>query len=241
MIRTSRWNQWGQSWSNMKLVDDKPMTLGSDGCYITSLTMGLPNRGILNPDGSFMNPGQVLNRLKAVGGLNNDGLLTYDGVERAFPQLSFYDRIYTTNDPSSGGSEMQASVAIMKVKRLLELGQPTILCVDNLKNDGIPDHAVLAHDFVSLGQDKYDFLINDPDGGKQMYFTSKYGDPMTKLYGYVAIIGQAGDLPSWSTEGSESAAIAKISAVKEIIERMPYSEENRLLKMYSKEAIDALL
>ncbi len=215
MIRAAIYNQWGQPYSSKKLLPAS-VTIGSHGCFMTSLTMALPNFGIVRPtDGTFFDPGEVRDKLVAAYGFNAEGFLTYDGVERAFPMLHFYDRLYTDNDPRNNGAEIRAAAALKKVRRLLDLGQPTILAVDNIGNDGYPDHAVLAVDYT-LGPDGLvkDFLIHDPDGGKVINFTSKYGPPLTKLYGMVVIIGSPIEYPAQSTDKEDGASLWMAAEIK---------------------------
>ena len=218
MLNLPVYNQGDELWRNRRMAPSQ-YTIGQAGCYITSFTMSLHNFAI------NLTPGQVLDRLIAVNGLNNEGLLTYDGMMRAFPSVFFYDRVNTTNDPSSNGVEMRADVAIRKVRRLLDLGQPTILCVDNLGNDGYPDHAVIAKDYKLSGSEVIDFRIHDPDGGKELWFTEKYGPLMTKLYGYVALVGPPINFPDQSTDQEDGGALWKASQVRRGINVGTYTKE----------------
>jgi len=231
MIKTSLYNQWSGPWAN-RILTPSNFLFANYGCFIDALTMGLPNWAILRDDGTPLDPGEVLTKLIAKNALNSDGFLTYDGVMRTFPQLYYHDRVYTTNDPSSNHSEMNADIAVRKVKKLLDHGQPTILAVDNADNDGYPDHAVLAYDYI-LGSDGKisDFFINDPDGGRAIKFTEKYGPPLTKLYGYVAIIGPPLEYPSQSTDADDGTSIWKSAEIK----------KGHNVQTYSRELIDSFL
>lgn len=231
MMSVSLFNQWSGFWAALRLTPSN-WTMANSGCYITSLTMALPNWAILREDGTELNPGEVLEKLIASNSLNADGFLTYDGMMAAFPSLYFHDRIYTSNDPRNNGLEMRAETALKRIRRQLDLGQPTILCVDNLGNDGIPDHAVLAVDYIMGANDvPVDFIIHDPDGGKKLQFTEKYGTPLTKLYGYISIIGPPIEFPTQSTDKEDGHAAWKAAMVRKGIN----------VKTYSKEILDALL
>lgn len=218
-IILSTYNQGDPRWRDKKL-SPSALTMGGYGCYITSFTMALHNFAI------SLDPGQVLEKLIAKNGLNYDGFLTYDGVMRAFPAVYFNERVYTTNDPSSNGLEMRPEIAIKKVRRLLDLGQPTILCVDNQGNDGVPDHAILAKDYlVNPMGSVTDFRIHDPDGGRELWFTEKYGPVLTKLYGYVSLIGPPIAFPDQSTDQEDGGALWKASQVRRGINVGTYSKE----------------
>lgn len=177
------YSQWGQPWSD-KLIGNTNHTMARKGCYVTSITMMMHNYDVK------IDPGEVLDKLNSVDGFISGGLVTYSGVERAFPGVHFYQRVYTTNDKDARFMPMQITAAIGKIKHLLDYGLPTILCVDNLYNDGVPDHAVCAKGY-EIGRNglEVDFKIHDPDGGLDIWFSEKYGDPMKKLYGYISIIG----------------------------------------------------
>ena len=212
-------SQQDPKWRDKKLSPSN-LSMSSHGCYITSLTMAMHNFSIK------LTPGEVLDKLVAANGLNGDGLLTYDGVMRAFPKLYFHNRIYTTNDPSSNGFEMQIDVALEKVVRLLDLGQPTILCVDNVLHDGIPDHAVVAVDYMFGNNGVFlDFKIHNPDGGKEQWFSERYGDPKKFLYGYVTIIGSPISFPDQSKYQKEGTALWKAAMVKKGIDVQTYVNE----------------
>jgi hypothetical protein len=206
--------------------------MANSGCFITSFTQALPNWAVLNDDGTSLTPGQVLDRLIAVNGLSIDGQLSYDGVMRAFPSLYFHDRLYTTNCPGKNTLLTQTDAVIAKVRRLLDCGQPTILAVDNLNADGIPDHSVLACDYLTGPDGKVtDFRLHDPDGGRDILFSSRYGDIRTKLYGAVIIIGPPVAFPDQSTDKEDGVALWKATQIRRGIN----------VATYAKELIDTLL
>ena len=156
------------------------VTLATHGCFITSLTM------IINNFGIFLNPGEVLDLLVINKGLFGDGQLSYESVSRIWPQLTFVERGYTTNHPGNNVQKTDIVTAVNWMKAHVRHGFPIILAVDNQGNDGVPDHAVVLYD---APDDVMQWRIKDPDGGKDIFFKDKYGDPMKKVFGWVAIVG----------------------------------------------------
>lgn len=227
-IVVPKFSQWGQAWSSKKM-GNSPYTLATDGCYVTSLT------ALMWPYAIPLDPGQVLDKLNAAGAISNDGFLGYSGVEAAFPWVKFHDRIRTTNDPTPGVSKMDIGVAIKNIKKLIDLGNPVILTVDNIRNDGIPDHAVCGYDYTDT-----DLRIMDPDGGRDIMFSSKYGDPQKKLYGYIAFIGPTIMFKDGTPEITKSAsqALWKLSQVR----KYHQGDLNKLQRgFYVKEAMEHFL
>jgi len=223
MMNTPIFNQADPKWADKKLLPTN-LTMRRWGCYITSLSSMLHNFA------KELDPGQVLDKLIEVNGISTDGLLTYDGVMRAFPDLYFNTRAYTSNDPSAHLQKMPVDVALDRVARLLYLGQPTILCVDNLYNDRIPDHAILATDTKrNLGKIT-DFRVMDPDGGHDRWFSEKYGPLRENLYGYVSIIGP----PVWFPEDSDPKAGSALWKAAEI-------KQGHSVETYAREILDTLL
>lgn len=210
MIVLPTFSQWGQAWSSKKL-GTSPFALATDGCYVTSLTSLLWAYKI------ELDPGQALDKLNDAGALGPDGFMNYQGVETAFPWVKFYDRLRTSNDPTSGVQKKEIGACLSSIKKLIDLGNPVILTVDNIKNDGIPDHAICAKDYIldSSGFVK-DFKIMDPDGGRDIKFSDKFGDVWKKLYGYIAFIGPTVMFRDGTPEITKSAsqALWKLSQVK---------------------------
>ena len=176
------YSQWGQPWSSKKL-GTSPYSMGTDGCFVTSVT------ALMSPYQIKLDPGQVLDKLNAVGAIDQWGFLDHNKIGNAFPWVYFYGRERTTNDPTKDVSKKTIDAAMRSIKKFIDIGNPVVLTVDNMKNDGIPDHAVAAEDYILKNNVVSDFTIMDPDGGKKILFSSKYGDPWKKLYGYIAFIG----------------------------------------------------
>lgn len=157
--------RWG-----MKSLGGSALTIASDGCTLTSLTMALQNWAInLRPD-------EVEAKLRAVGGFDN-GRIIWTKIPLAFPDVYFHYRWDTTNNPSNSiFSKMSPEAALEKVRRLIGLGDPVLLNVAN----GI--HWVVAFE-------DYCLMIMDPLNLGPMPYTQKYGDPLKTLWGFAALAG----------------------------------------------------
>lgn len=232
MIELPIYNQGDKRWGHLLLVDWNPnLTMSRWGCYITSLTM------VLRAYGIHMTPDQVLQRLKAVNGITNDGLLTYYGVEQAFPMVHFYGREYTDNDKDNRYRQMTVEKAIHNIRRLLDSGQPVIGTVDNVGDDDIPDHAIAIYDYILDGDTVVDLMIGDPDGGKDIKFSTKYGEIRDELFGYVALIGPPTMFPDQSEDQENGIALWKSQELK----KAAYASDWDRVKTYARELTDSLL
>ena len=205
------YNQWGQPWSGKRL-GSWGLTVGRYGCYATSIAALIKNYAIAD------DPGELVDKLNAIVGFDPGGLVKYDSVMRAYPQLYFNERVYTTNDPSNNVQKMDIKVAINRIQHLMKMGFPSILCVDNVLNDGIPDHAVVC---VEAPYDLSKWKIMNPDGGKIENFKERYGDVEKFLYGFVSIVGP----PVESEMGGFGTAAWKISQAKKGISPNQYLSE----------------
>ena len=219
MIKTITYSQQWSEWGNL-LMKPTNLAMRGWGCYITSLSMKL-----------CQSPKNVLEQLIDVGGINDGGLMTYDGVEEAFPKVHFKERVYTDNDPDKNRVKMDIDCAVNKVRRYLDLGQATILCVDNVGNDGIPDHAILAYDYILDGDEVIDFKVLDPDCGINRTFTSKYGNLRDNLYGYVGIISPPDSFPDQSKFSRLGGAFWKAAEIA----------DGKHVETYAREILDSFL
>ena len=237
MITVPTFAQQDQKWSQDVMQPSK-WTMGRKGCFITALTMCLNNYGI------EITPRTALAKLIAVNGLNSDGQLTYDGVHRAWPQVHFISREYTRNDPSNNGMEMDELTALKKIDRLIQLGNPVMVAVDNMWNDGIPDHAVTFLKTKKDGDVPIDFLTNDPDGGKQFWFSEKYGAPIDNVYGYVVLIGDPNSYPDNGLRGFGEAmwkAAEMRQYARNLVRKYPNDTDAKRMGTYANEMIDTML
>lgn len=217
------YNQWGGPWSGVKLGNSE-WTMANSGCYTTSLTM------ILNNYGYRLNPMDVVSKLNADNGYQ-EGMMQYAAVERQFPQVYFHKRVDTTNHPAQNISKEMVGVSIERIKRLVGAGLYPILCVDNLYNDKWPDHAVVC---TEAPDDLREWVILNPDGGKEQKFLDKYGPVEKNLYGYVAFIG-----PPISATKDISLGIAawKAKEIDVAVRRNDYQKAS----VYARELVDSIL
>lgn len=176
------YSQYDPKWKDRSLGKSS-LHMGDSGCYVTSFCMMISNFAINE------NPEIVVTKLSLANAFTDEGFLTYDGLMRAYPTVVFNERVNTTNAMTNVGSRTLIDVCIKKIQKLIRYGQPTILLVDNIGNDGIQDHAVCAYDYKTNNDESIDFKIHDPDGGRDIWFTDKYGSVEKKLYGYLSIIG----------------------------------------------------
>lgn len=220
------YNQSDPQWADYKmgvLPDGSFLTMRRWGCLVTSVSMALKNYAI------DADPGFLCALLGGVGGLDKEGNLVHSGIEKLYPNVIFYERRYTTNYPSPTPTpKLLIGEALSRLDRYLKLGQPVILEVDNVGNDGRPDHWVVAKEYKNG-----DFLIHNPDGGVEQWFSQRYGDPVKKLYGYYQIIGSPVGFPTNSTPQNQELGLAAWKAA------MVWKGKN--VSTYSKEILEAIL
>lgn len=184
------YNQLDPRWKDVVigLGSSGPLTIGSHGCLISCEAMRLAAYGLAET------PATVVAKAKITGGvLDIEGNLAWAGMERVYPTIAFLERRFTVNrqaDTVDGSPKVQAQASIDRIKLLLSMGQPVPLEVF------VPSqHFVLA---VKWDDVKQDFLCHDPNGGISVWFRDRYGDPMTKLMGWIADVGPS----AWYPEGS---------------------------------------
>ena len=228
MITIPTFSQWGQPWSQKTLAPSN-LTLATHGCYLTSIAMLMHNGAIT------FDPGQVRDKIVAVNGLLPSGEVTYSGVMAAFPQVYFHERGYTSNTVDTNIMKTNIDVALRKIQRLVSLGQPVILSVDNIGNDNNPDHAVVLFD---APDDLNKWRIKDPDGGLDIFFKDKYGDPRTEVFGWIVILISPISFPDDGLPGTGQCAY-KLAVLNKQLESVP----NLLpaARMNAREALSVLL
>lgn len=163
-------------WKDEKL-GGSDLTVGRWGCTMTCIAMAL------NHWGYEVDPKECNEKLTKSGGFMPSGDLIWTKVHEAFQRVHFHWRGYTVLDGKHFVREEVAPV-LQRIRNLIDKGQPVLLNVDNVGNDGRPDHWVLA-----VGHTPTDLLIHDPDGGKGLKFSEKYGSPLVGIYGYAVLIG----------------------------------------------------
>lgn len=164
-----RYNQGDHEWRSTPL-GTKGHTIGSAGCTLTCLGMVVGEK-----------PPEVLKKAKAVGAISPSGDFTwYGNIQAMYPNVRYHNRISTTNEERSQ-SNMEVPAAVFKIKKLLMLGQPVIVRVD------VP--GTLEHFVVITGWNGTDFILNDPNGGKEYTYKERFGDILKTLLAYVILIG----------------------------------------------------
>ncbi len=218
MMLVPQYNQATPSWASIEMAPG--FILRQYGCFDTCVAMALANFGI-NVD-----PGQLCLAMKSIGGFDAEGNMIHSKLETLYPSILDYRRVNTTNAPGNVGKTLILT-AIDQIRRFLATGMPVMLWVDNVGNDGLPDHWVLIKDFRNG-----DFLINNPDGGVEQWFSVKYGDITKKLYGYYVIIGSPLGVPDTSTTDDKRDGQAAFKAAQ------VYKGHN--VQTYAKEILDTL-
>ncbi len=206
------YNQADPRWAN------EPMGTSGEimrrfGCLVTAISSSLKAYGL------DFDPGALCRKLSSVGGFDQHSNLLHEAIEKIHHNLVFYVRVYTTNSPALS-QKVLVGAAMSQVNNLLDLGHPVMLEVDNVGNDGRPDHWVQAR-----GHANGDYLVMNPDGGTEHWFSSRYGDPARKLFGYYAILGDQPEGPKLGKVAWKAAMVWKGKSVD----------------TYSKEILDALI
>ncbi len=222
MMRVSNYNQADPRWGSNVFAtapDGEQMTIRRWGCMFTSLADALLNYGI------NINPGDLAVRIQLAGGFDAQGYFDNTTIPKMFPDVLNYARENTTN---IAGGKLQPETAVNRIKSLLMAGQPVLVWVDNVKQDNEPDHWVCFKDWKNG-----DFLINNPDGGLEQWFTPRYGDPLKKIYGYLALVGPAVEYPDSASESDKKRGLAAWKASQ--------VAQGKNVKTYAKEILNDLL
>jgi hypothetical protein len=129
-------------WKDEKLGFSS-LTLGTDGCAVTDLTM------LVNGYGFNETPSSMNRKLKDMGSGNGflGALVVWAGLTRAFPKILFR-KIVICRDQPSPAAEINSS---------LDAGQPLIVEIDRSPSPGLQNHWVILH-----GRQDKDYLILDP-------------------------------------------------------------------------------
>lgn len=218
MINVPLFNQWDQRWRFEKL-GKTGRTLGSDGCAMTCLGMF-----------QGLNPIETLNRMNGVGGVMDSGDLLWTKVHEAFPSVRFHFRWGTVIEDRYSALRKQVAVAYADICILLALGQPVLVRTTN--PSGL-FHWVLAKEILPG-----DLLVNDPDGGKEIAYSSRFGNPSETILAYAILIKQPDGLADNVSESlkrdillSTAIALPKAAAIR----------AGESVDVYSKELLDTFL
>jgi hypothetical protein len=153
-----------------------------------------------------MTPDAFHDAVHALGGFTSEGQIWWWAIEKLTKGNALHlERVTTDCDPRNNSGEMRIDTAVYRIGRYLDLGCPTILCVDALHNDRIADHAVLAVDYKLDIAKLVDFLIIDPAYGDKVWFSKRYGNIRENLYGYVGFSLPTAQKPDQTKENIQQA------------------------------------
>lgn len=200
MIELRILNQGDPRWRNVvigRFANGNPVTIGSHGCLMTCEAMRLPAYGMSD------DPSLLYSRGSVKGVFDIEGNFHWDGMEEMYANLAFLERKYTTNftgNTADGSPKIQIDAAIDRIKLLLLMGQPVPIEVR------LPSqHFILAKKWDDA---RKDFLCNDPNGGIEVWFKDRYGDPLTKLMGWILSVGPTAWFPPNSTPERQQMGLA---------------------------------
>lgn len=136
-------SQRDPGWANEKLGFDNTVTIGTDGCTLTCLTM------LVNGVGFSETPSSMNRKLKDMGsGIGFLGsLIVWPGLTRAFPKIVF-NRIIVCRDQPAPVDEINSS---------LDSGQPLVIEIDRSPSPGLQNHWVVVY-----ARQGGDYLMLDP-------------------------------------------------------------------------------
>lgn len=200
MIKTLTQNQWDARWAdkqlgNALLPNGQKVTMRNSGCYLTTIANGLN-----------VNAGDLCDKMNSIGGFDDSGMLKWEKLEQAHPEVVWFDSQWTTVFTRANNEiKVEILTALSRLKKLVSLGFPILLCVDNRGNDKWPDHAVLLYE---APDDLTQWKIKNPDGGADTPFSDRYGSPMTGVYGWRTILNCPTSWPDSSTRLHQDIGIA---------------------------------
>lgn len=142
MFKTQNLYQNDPRWKSKQLGNssEKAGTIGAWGCLLTSITM------VLNTMGYTETPDTANDKIKAVGGFQDAGLIA-SMVPYAFSSIMYKGFTACENSPAP----------LDLIDSTLAAGKPVILQVDWSKEGGTQTHYVVAKDRQGL-----DYLLYDP-------------------------------------------------------------------------------
>jgi hypothetical protein len=136
-------SQQDPQWKNEQLGFDNTITIGTDGCALTSLVM------LVNGYGFSETPSTLNKKLKDMGPGAGflGGLIVWGALTQAFPKI-VYQRIVLCQDQPAPLGDIDAS---------LNAGQPVIVQIDRSPAPNLQSHWVLLY-----GKQGNDYLMLDP-------------------------------------------------------------------------------
>jgi len=136
-------SQQDPRWKDEKLGFDNAITIGSDGCALTCLTM------LVNGYGFNETPSTMNQKLKAMGSGAGflGGLIVWSGLTRAFPKIIYRDILLCRDQPAP----------LASINASLDAGQPLVVEIDRSPAPNLQNHWVVLY-----GRRGNDYLILDP-------------------------------------------------------------------------------
>jgi hypothetical protein len=145
-------SQHDPRWAHQRLGTVTSTTIGSHGCLITCITMA--NQGFGGSEGM---PNNVDDLFTAHGGYANGNLVIWGQIQRLLANVGHVRAVATPTTPANVAELNawldQSNLAILEVRWH---GQPSLM------------HFVLA-----VGHNGNDVIVNDPETGRQVPFSSK--------------------------------------------------------------------
>jgi hypothetical protein len=175
VLNCPAFNQGDAKWKDL-IMFPGPWALGPKGCMVVCVTSMLHQFGYITET-----PDTVNAKLVKAGGFLSNSNLIYAKVAELWANVAFVSDDDTTANIRADANPVQVTTAIERAKKLIRRGIPVILNVDNVGNDGIADHYVLAVDD--------NLTVMNPDGGTYHAFELKYGDPKTGIKGITIFAG----------------------------------------------------
>jgi hypothetical protein len=148
-------------WKDAKLGTSTTTTIGQAGCLLVCHSM------MLSYYGHDFHPDDLNAFYKTRGVFANATLIDFWKAANCFDDIKADEYIDCYDTPAP----------LDKIDKYLQEGKPVIAMVDFSPTTGVQTHFVLI-----VGKEG-DYLINDPWTGETYYFTAKYGDPATKIFG----------------------------------------------------------
>ncbi|MGD0613604.1 MAG: SH3 domain-containing protein [Anaerolineales bacterium] len=139
----NRLSQRDPRWSGQTLGFDNTLTIGADGCALTSLAM------LVNGYGFTETPTTINQKLQAMGsGVGFMGaMIVWGALTRAFPSIVYQRVIVCQNQPAP----------LTDINTSLAAGQPVVVQIDRSPLPGPPTHWVVLYE-----KQGSDYLMLDP-------------------------------------------------------------------------------
>lgn len=161
-------------WADKKLGTSTTVTIGQMGCLLTCHAI------LLSYYGHDFHPDDLNEFYKTRGVFDQATLINFYRAGECFPDFKAEEYVNSYDVPAP----------LDKIDKYLAEGKPVIALVDFSPAAGVQTHFVVIY-----GKDN-DYLIFDPWYNETYYFTAKYGDPATKIFGlrlYSGQVPQGGD------------------------------------------------